>query len=45
MAGGAALDMQKKPFKVTFPIDPRAALQHLSKFLLDYEKSEILEYD
>lgn len=45
MAGGAALEMTKKLFKVTFPVDPRTAVQHLSKFLLEYEKSEILEYD
>jgi len=45
MAGAANLDMTKKNFKVTFPIDPRTALQHLSKYLLEYEKSEINEYD
>ena len=26
-------------------MDPREALVHLSKFLLDYEKTEILEFD
>jgi len=26
-------------------MEPRAALLHLSKCLLDYEKTEILEYD
>lgn len=26
-------------------MDPRSALVHLSKYLLDYEKSEILEYE
>ena len=26
-------------------MDPRSVLQHLAKFLLDYEKSEVLEYD
>lgn len=26
-------------------MEPRQALTHLQKFLLDYEKTEILEYD
>lgn len=26
-------------------MDPRTALLHLGKYLLDYEKSEILEFD
>jgi len=45
MAGEANLGMTKKLFKVTFPVDPRTAVQQLSKYLLEYEKSEILEYD
>jgi hypothetical protein len=36
---------QKRGFKVQFPMNPRDAVVHLSKFLLDYEKSEVLEYD
>ena len=32
-------------FKVQFPMDPRDAVLHLGKFLLDFEKTEVLEYD
>lgn len=38
-------DVDKRPFKVSFPMDPRDAVFHLSKSLLDFEKIEILEYD
>jgi dual specificity tyrosine-phosphorylation-regulated kinase 2/3/4 len=33
---------RKKP---TFPMDARETLVHFAKCLLDYEKSEILDYD
>ncbi len=32
-------------FKIEFPMSPRDVLMHLSKYLLDYEKKEILEYE
>ena len=32
-------------FKVQFPMDPRDVVLHLGKFLLDFEKTEVLEYD
>jgi hypothetical protein len=44
MAGNSTLDKPKK-FKVSFPMDPRTALMHLAKYLLDIERTEILEYD
>lgn len=46
MAGDASLlDNQKQPRTPQFPMDPRTALNYLAKHLLDYEKSEILNYD
>lgn len=39
------MEDSKKQFKIQFPMEPRTALMHLSKYLLDYEKTEILEYD
>jgi len=47
IAGNANIDGEnnKRQFKPTFPMDPRDALIHMSKSLLDYEKTEILEYD
>ena len=29
----------------TFPLNPRSVLLHYSKFLIDHERTEILEYD
>ncbi len=29
----------------SFPLHPRAVLLHYAKFLLDYERTEILDYD
>lgn len=31
--------------KASFPMDPRECLVHFHKYLLDYEKTEILDYD
>ena len=31
--------------EVKFPMDPRTAVIHFAKYLLDIEKSEILDYD
>ena len=39
------LGMDQRVVRIQFPMLPRDALVHLSKFLLDYEKTEILEYD
>lgn len=39
-----SLDEPRK-FKIHFPMQPRDAVLHLSKYLLDYEKTEILDYD
>jgi dual specificity tyrosine-phosphorylation-regulated kinase 2/3/4 len=39
------MDDGRKNVKITFPMEPRSAMMHLSKYLLDYEKTEILEYD
>jgi len=44
MAANSGLD-EKKEFKISFPMEPREAVVHLSKYLLDMEKTEILEYD
>jgi len=43
-AGNSTLEEPKK-FKISFPMDPRTALLNLSKFMLEYEKTEILEYE
>lgn len=40
---GSGLGNEKR--ELEFPMDPRAAVMHFSKYLLDYEKSEILDYD
>ena len=46
IAGQSLLsDDQKRAFKIKFPMEPRDVVMHLSKYLLDYEKTEILEYD
>lgn len=46
IAGQSLLsDEQKRAFKIKFPMEPRDVVMHLSKYLLDYEKTEILEYD
>jgi hypothetical protein len=45
IAGSQSMEDGKKQFKVTFPMEPRTAMMNLSKFLLDYEKTEILDYD
>ena len=36
---------KKKLQRISFPMDCRVAQNQLAKFLLDYEKTEILEYD
>ena len=44
MAGTSGLNEVKK-FKLQFPLEPRQALVHLSKYLMSIEKTEILEYE
>ena len=43
-ANNSTLDQPGK-FKLSFPIDPRPVILNLSKYLLEYEKTEILDYD
>lgn len=43
-AANQSIDELKK-FKIQFPMQPRDVIVHLSKYLLDIEKTEILEYD
>jgi len=38
-------DDQKRQVKIKFPMEPRFVVMNLSKYLLDYEKTEILEFD
>lgn len=46
IAGQSLLsDDQKRTFKIKFPMEPRDVVIHLNKFLHDFEKTEILEYD
>lgn len=46
IAGNTSLEGdQKRQFKIKFPMEPRDVILHLSKYLLDQEKTEILEYD
>jgi len=42
-AGNGSLNDQDR--KLDFPMDPRAAVINFSKYLLDYEKTEILDFD
>lgn len=45
-AANQSIDEPKKGgAKVSFPMEPRAAILYLSKYMLDLEKQEILEYD
>jgi len=42
-AGNGSLADQERELK--FPMDPRQAVINFSKYLLDYEKTEILDFD
>jgi dual specificity tyrosine-phosphorylation-regulated kinase 2/3/4 len=42
-AGNGSLNDQERELK--FPMDPRTAVINFSKYLLDFEKTEILDYD
>ena len=46
IAGNTSLEGEKsRQFKIKFPMEPRDVVLHLGKYLLDSEKTEILEYD
>jgi hypothetical protein len=45
MEDSRAIEVTKRPFKLQFPMEPAAALTHLSSLLLDFEKEEILDFE